>query len=107
MHSMLNLFSNLIKGLLKIVDLGLYVGDIYSDIGFTILLYNNCHYNYFVFSLSTFFISYLTTVVYLRLIVNYPEKSWKKAMLYPWFTMGIIVGKFSAIILGKVKTFQI
>ena len=60
----------IVKGFLKLLDVGLYSADIYSDIGLAVLLWDNCHYNYFGFSIAIIFVSYLSTILYLKKAVH-------------------------------------
>ena len=99
--------KNIFKAIFKLIDLLLYVSDIYSDIAFTILLYNNCHYNYFQGSLLIFAISYITTVIHLKYFVNC-RTNWTKAtkaIFYPFFTILVILDKFDSMISSKLNNY--
>lgn len=91
-----------LKAIFGLIGLLLYISDIYSDIAFTILLYNNCHYNYFKGALATFVISYLTTVIHQKFIVKYPT-TWRKAIFYPFFTVFVIYEKCASMITNKLS----
>jgi len=99
------MFMIVISALFKLLDLILYIGDIYSDVAFTVLLYSNCHYSYFAISIGIFVLSYVTTVLYLRFIVHYRE-SWVRAFLYPVYTIAIILGKFSTLMIDGQRGFE-
>ena len=55
-----------ITALGPLLDYGLYYYDLYSDSYFTYTLANNCHWNYFIFSVGIILSSYFITVAYLR-----------------------------------------
>ena len=81
------------KSFLKLLDIGLYSADIYSDIGLTKLLWDNCHYRYFGFSIATMFVSYMSTVLYLKKAVRQPV-GWIKAICFPIYIIGVTFQKF-------------
>ena len=55
-----------LKIVLKVLDVGLYIADIYSDFATTAFYYNNCQDTFFYISIGIFISSYFTTVVGLR-----------------------------------------
>ena len=57
----------------------LYYGDLLSDIINMITLYQNCHYKYFVLSITILVVSYFTTALYLKFNLN---ESWRRAVFY-------------------------
>ena len=57
----------------------LYYADLINDANLTLVLYNNCHYVYATISVGIFVLSYITTVLYLRLNEN---QTWPEAIFY-------------------------
>ena len=94
-------FKLAISPLLKLLDSGLYFADIYSDVAYTRLLYENCHYKYFATSIGTLALSYLTTVFYLTIVFNQRE-TWIRAALYPFYTVIIVMRKILASFRGTI-----
>ena len=52
-HGFLGILKSAIPPILKLMDSGLYLADIYSDVAYTNLLYQNCHFKYFAASVAT------------------------------------------------------
>ena len=84
---------SLFKTCFKLLDTGIYIADVLSDFANAILYYQNCHFNYFYFSIGTLILSYITTVIYLTFIVHHKEK-WYRALFYPYCLMEITWKKF-------------
>ena len=84
--------SYFISAFFKLLDFCLYFFDIVSDILLTKLFYENCHYNYFAFSISCLVVSYLTTVIFLIWVVHEKEKC-VNAIFYPFIAPIIVMKK--------------
>ena len=95
--------SALLKPCFKLLDFSLYVADMVSDIKFSIFLWHNCHFYYFKFSVGSIVLSYITTVLYLRLVVHYKE-GWLGAIFYPLkITKVVFVKALSTISCKRLK----
>ena len=94
---MISILKSSITPIFKLIDIGLYSADIYSDAEFTKVLWQNCHYIYFGISIGTICLSYLTTVLYLKKAMHQPV-NWIKAIFYPIFIIKIIFQKFLAVL---------
>ena len=76
--------------ILKLLDTGLYLGDIVSDIYTTFILYTSCLYEYFWCSISFLVSSYLATLLCLKLFVLHKE-TYIHALIYPMVAFKIIL----------------
>ena len=86
--------------LMKFLDLFLHALDIYSDIEVTVTLFVHCQSIFYIFSLSVFAFSYITTVLALR-FVTHRKETWNDAILYPYHTIRITSKKIITIILSE------
>ena len=59
---------------------GLYYFDLGADVFQTYNLFHNCHFKFGSFSLAIIFLSYVTTVLYIK---YHLKEQWKVALLYP------------------------
>ena len=87
---------------LKVVDVGLYVADIYSDFATTALYYNTCQDTLFYISIGIFISSYMTTVVGVRYF-EYYQQNWKVALFYPVYAVKILIQRTVVSLFSKKR----
>ena len=96
----ISILKSAITPIFKLLDIGLYSADVYSDFEFTRFLLVNCQWQYFGFSIGIIGVSYLTTVLFLKKAIRYPE-NWTKAIFFPIFVIKIFSQKFLSFFSGK------